>query len=249
MHLRRLLVEQAAHPGVVDERLRRRLELHVAVDTAPAVHGAEEALAGRHVVLHLRHDRRVRAGRHEVRHVVLVRAAVVVHERHLPVVHPEPAHGLHAADLEPHALALPRGGDRHRLAVPAVPHVLVADGLRVVVALLVPAVAHAGLAHALRLPAGGHLDRALVGPYFCLVERFPDAVPLQVAALSGEFPLPAQRDDAPRFVPHHRVHHRGMLLAPAPCQRQIGFRPIHASADQHGGAQHRYLFHHLSSPF
>ena len=97
VYLRRLLVEQPAYPGVVDERLRRRLELHVAIDSAPAVHGAEEALARRHVVLHLCHDRRVRTGRHEVRHVVLVRAAVVVHERHLPVVHPEPAHGLHAA--------------------------------------------------------------------------------------------------------------------------------------------------------
>ena len=222
MHLGRLLVEQAAYPGVVDERLRRRLELHVAVDSAPAVHGAEETLAGRYVVLHLRHDRRVRTGRHEVRHVVLVRAAVVVHERHLPVVHPEPTNGLHAADLEPHALALPRGGYLHRLAVPAAAHVLVADGLRVVVALLVPAVAHAGRAHALRLPAGGHLDRAHVGPCLGLVERFPDAVPPEVAGMRRELPLAMQGENATRLVPHHRVHHGGVRLAPAP--REIALR-------------------------
>ena len=73
-------------------------------------------------------------------------------------VHPEPALARDAADLQPDALAAPRLGNRHPLAVAADAHVLVADRLLVIVAKDVPALSLAGAADALRLPAAGNLD-------------------------------------------------------------------------------------------
>ena len=249
VYLRRLLVEQAAHPGVVDERLRRRLQLDVAVDAAPTVHGAEEPLARRANVVHLDDDRGLGSRGHEVGDFVLVRAAVVLVEGDLGFVDPEPAARLHAPDLEPYALPFPPGGNFHRLAVPAVPHVLVSDGFCVMVPDEIPALAHAGRAYALRLPAAGHAKRLRARPRLDAVEvPFPPHV-VASAASHRKLPLPAQRQDAPRLVSQDGVHHGRMFLAPAP--GEIALRLGQGGGKRaHGHERDRhYLSNHFCFPF
>ena len=90
MRLGALGIKVAAHPRIVDVCLRRGLQLDVAVESAPAVHCAEKTLARRNLVARLRDHDCVRAWRNEVGDVVLVRAAVAIYQRHLPVVNPEP---------------------------------------------------------------------------------------------------------------------------------------------------------------
>ena len=197
MNLGGPLVEVAAYPRVVDERPRRRLDLDVAIDAAPAMHRAHQSLAGRTHVVHLRYNRSVRAGRDEIGHFVFVRPAIAVHERDLLPVHPEPSARLHAADLQPDALAGPGRRDRDRLAVPAVAHVLVADRLGVVVPHRIPALGLSRFAHALRLPASRDAYLARIRPIRIAVEMLPHPVPPRHRhGLGKKLPFAAKREHA-----------------------------------------------------
>ena len=215
-------VEVSAHPGVVDERRRGGLELHVAIQAAPAVHRAHQPLARRSQVGDLRHHGGVRAGDDEVGDLVFARGAVVLVQRHLPVVHPDVGAGLRAADFEPDALSGPVGGDFDGLPIPAAAQVHVADGLGAVVAAIVPARGHPRLSDALRLPAARDEDLARPRPLRAALEMLPDAVARPAGG--GELPFAPQRKDAPGLVAQHGIHDGGMFLAAAPRVRLLDRR-------------------------
>ena len=138
MRLRRSRVEISAHPRVVDVGLRRRLQLDVAIDAAPAVDVAHQPLARRHQVAHLRSYLRRPSWRHVIRYLVLIRATVVVYERHRRPVDVEASVGLDASDLEPDAAAAPCGGYLDLPAVLADAHEQVSYRLGTVVSDNVP---------------------------------------------------------------------------------------------------------------
>ena len=103
MRLGTLAIEVSAHPCVVNERLRRGLQLYVAVDAAPSVGVVEASLSALQGVIDLGDDFGLATWRHAVRHVVLVGTAVVGHMRDLLPVDPEPPLRIDAANLQPNA--------------------------------------------------------------------------------------------------------------------------------------------------
>ena len=209
-HLSLLLVEVAAHPGVIDKCLRRRLDLDVAVDPTPLVHRAHQPLARRLRVRDLGDDDVLRAELDEVGYLVLLRPAVVVDARDRPPVEVEPPRRLDAADLQPNALAAPFLGDHDCPAVAAPAHELVADRLVVLVAQHVPALAHPLLADALCLPHRRHADLPLPAGGNGR-DVWLEVIRLRELVGGSEIPFAAERDRV--LLAEDRVHHRRMPRA------------------------------------
>ena len=221
MRLGALGVEVAAHPSVVNERLRRRLQLHVPVDAAPAVMHPRQAFARGSQVRDFHHHFRRLAGFDDVRDLVLLGGAVVVDVRHLPLVHPHPSGVVDAAELDPDALTRPRGRNLDAAPIPALAHQAVTQGLDVVVPRRVPAHGIAGLAHALRLPAAGHHDLAPVVPELRgLLEHLrPASVAVRLRRVErDELPLSAKRNHCGGILAEERIDHRRMRCPSPPCE-------------------------------
>ncbi len=194
MHLGSLLVEIAAYPGVVNARVGRSLDFHVAIEPAEPVRQTKQSLATRQHVVDRRDHHRLCAGVDEIRDVVLIGAAIVVHPGDRRVVDPKPTLRTYAADFEPDPLPLPCRRDVDRLTVPPLTFEKVAQRFRAMVPLAVPRVAHARLAHALSLPAPRHLNQSCILPRF-----FEKLIPTwmtprtKISDLRDELPLAAQR--------------------------------------------------------
>ncbi len=157
VNLCRLLVKIAAHPGVVDERLRRRLYLDVADDPAPAVLAAGDAAARGDGVIRTDHHERGLSWLHEICYLPFPCADTGIEKRHGVSVHIAPTAGAYAADLEPETAVLPIRRNRHILPVPARSRVEMAqvlfDGVGAEMRNTLP-----GLSNAARLPAAGDGD-------------------------------------------------------------------------------------------
>ena len=231
MNLCNLLVKVSSHPGVVDADLWRCLQLDVAIDAAPAVDIAHQPLARRQHVVHA-HENAVRTARlHKRRDVVLVGAAVGIHPRDRMLVHPEPALGAHAADLEPDLLAAPIRWQGDIFAVPALAHVDMTELLGAAVPERIPWERHSRLAHALRLPGAGHVDLPRLGPrpvhaaaagdrrifvHLCKRHLRVPVPARKNLGLREELPFAAQGDEVGRRLASDRVHHGRQGLDPRP---------------------------------
>ena len=235
VHLGALRVEVAARPGIVDERLRRRLQRQRTLDAGPLVHRVARAAALRHLVRHLDHDLRRLPGRHEVGDVVLVRATVVLVPGDLLVVHPDPGLRRRVADLEPDPPTRPRGGDLDRPPHPADAVKDMAKRLRAAIPRAVPWLRRARFADALRLEKAGQTDLPRLPPVFPFLEPVPERIAGRGPLRGRELPFAREVKRHLRVFAENRIHHRDLLGAHSP-----QLIPRNALRDVLGIAQRRH---------
>ena len=132
-HLGGPVVVVAAHPHVVQQGRLCRLQLNVAPDAAPALHGRGRPSAAADLVVGVHDDLRELAGPHHVGDLPLEGTDPRVEMADGPVVHKHPALRQDAADLDPYAPAPPGIGNPDVASVPALADIAVANPLAAVV--------------------------------------------------------------------------------------------------------------------
>ena len=121
MRLGAVRVEIAANPDIVDECLRRGLQLYRAQNAAEARNRLRRPELGRGGIRDLNHKPRLLARLHKIGDLELPRGAIVEDVRDGHIVHPEPSLTPNATDFQPDALALPVRRDREGAPVPTIP--------------------------------------------------------------------------------------------------------------------------------
>ena len=226
-------VEIPLHPGVVDVDKRRRLQFHIAPESAPAVEARSDAAAAGDGVVGHGDDLVGAAEDDEIGHVPLQRPDRSLHPRYGAIVQKKAAHRPDSAGLQPDARPFPRRGHRDVAPVPSLAGEHVAQLLGgIVLAEIRSAVTF--LAHSLSLPYSGNVDLARSPrPHFGRVSC--RAMSAAVVA-SGEIPLSGKRDNRIRTsetLVRNGGNHRRMRGEPRPhirYRRQNQCRQCHSIA-------------------
>ena len=230
-----LLVEVARDIRIVDEPRGRGFQFDTTIEPAKALNPAHESLAAGHIVADFGNDDHFLARLRQIGDAVFVGAAIAVVVAQVSAVHPEPALGVNAANLEPKLLASPFLRHGCFFAIPGSPDIGALQ--RADAAFRRDAGAVAGTAHSLCLPGAGHRDGGLIG------QPMPRLKPLLLFAhtggISGKLPRPIETDGRPQGRPQDWIDDRRRCLTLLGASRE----KTQAGKDH---IQGRFLLHNCS---